>query len=1109
MDGARHSQADFNYPVSKSHESWHPSDPKPRHTSHQRHQASRTYNHPPFHDGYRGGHRPQQGRGKPDPVQAWGEGHTHPYREDTDRRPVRGGKPKRRGAQARRHSSESHSSSEERLADIDNQEHAEAKPPEKSRQILKIMMRPLVDKESGDAQAKEPSTAAPTEAKQHHSWMKPQPKPPTPTPPPSQEDTKPEETSEKTGEEKERRVLIKALSPTEQSTSPMDPTFNAPWDSLNRGPVSTQRKLYEPEGPTSEKKFSVYRRLHDHEKKQTPAPSGSQTNTPTSPVVDSDKVSLLKGSSSSGSQGDIPQEPKEQEEKKSSRPVAGEDVPPAQKKHTTGGYTHSHKPASRGQGGDFRSDGRQRVQKSARNKGEKREEYKQLESHDEQGRRPRRDQRPSRTVAEGQDQRHQRRTHDGKGSGDRERQTEGQDQRHQRRTQEGKGSGDRERQTEGQDQRHQRRTHDGKGSGDWERQTEGQDQRHQRRTHDGKVSGDWERQTEGQDQRHQRRTHDGKGSGDRERQRRDARQDLEHYQEGRHRDKDNLRYDKRNEGRYDKQTLPKKSVKSSTSDEQASTETRKAVTYKAGRLDETKEDQTHQEDASLQKSKSFQRTHPSTKDRSNRNNTESNYYSSQSERGQQQRRKRDQHFSEKEHYGNTRQREDKQSYTKNERSRNVRNDEGRQRDTKGRARTDQKKHSEPSQNQGRQIERGEPYQSEGGHPKVGRDQRGTGKPHQDSKQHTEPSMPRSSSKGKDTRNRISKAESAKLLSPSPDAPLPESSKRQTQEETILEDSTQNALQTNRLDVSQFDLHSAGVFIVDDSLVSPGLLSPVDDNEFTEVVSKREKREKKDQKKQSGSSRMQPVKKQGAAKDDRAPGRPSAGRGRGKVLLSEPPSQKSSKPQGTTDISLSEVLPSPWDTSYRNQAIQSPTHQPSQQQSKMTDPPVSPVSPSPGVIGSGIFSPSAQTKMLDSESKLEVIGPSEASGGDGGSYSLFGNPILVPPPIAPPGPQGLNPKVPQRLFDRAVQDITQGPPKSKDTKSFQNKPEDPPPTVTKQKPPVKQTQGSEHQTIPHEHEVGRGRGRMGAGRGGGQRQQTSRQPGPRGGQKGTSGQVSDS
>lgn len=205
--------------------------------------------------------------------------------------------------------SESTSSKEdlERSDDFGAEAPSHAREPMKSRQQLRIMMREITDTPSPDSQVKDVAVAVTTESKPPQGWSVT-----AQQPPPPQKARSPVSTKEASTEEEQLHSPVDSIATARAAASVATKTA---WDASNRGPVSTGRRLYEPEGQASAKKFHMYKRIHDKDHNgQDKKPSGSSGNepadTPTTPGEG--KVALLKGD-------------------KESLPSEGEDIAPVQK----------------------------------------------------------------------------------------------------------------------------------------------------------------------------------------------------------------------------------------------------------------------------------------------------------------------------------------------------------------------------------------------------------------------------------------------------------------------------------------------------------------------------------------------------------------------------------------------------------------------------------------------------------------------------------------------------------------------------------------------------------------------------------------------------------
>ena len=205
--------------------------------------------------------------------------------------------------------SESTSSKEdlERSDDFGAEAQSHAREPMKSRQQLRIMMREITDTPSPDSQVKDVAVAVTTESKPPQGWSVT-----AQQPPPPQKARSPVSAKEASTEEEQLHSPVDSIATARAAASVATKTA---WDASNRGPVSTGRRLYEPEGQASAKKFHMYKRIHDKDHNgQDKKPSGSSGNepadTPTTPGEG--KVALLKGD-------------------KESLPSEGEDIAPVQK----------------------------------------------------------------------------------------------------------------------------------------------------------------------------------------------------------------------------------------------------------------------------------------------------------------------------------------------------------------------------------------------------------------------------------------------------------------------------------------------------------------------------------------------------------------------------------------------------------------------------------------------------------------------------------------------------------------------------------------------------------------------------------------------------------
>lgn len=194
-------------------------------------------------------------------------------------------------AESLRQRSESASSREdlERSDDFGPESHA--REPMKSRQQLRIMMREISDAPSPDSQVKDVAVAVATESKPPQGWSVAAQQ----FPPPPPKAKSPVPAREAATEEEQLHSPVDSVATARAAASVATKTA---WDASNRGPVSTERRLYEPEGQASAKKFSVYKRIHDKDHTgQEKKPSGSGENEPadTPSTPGEGKVALLKG----------------------------------------------------------------------------------------------------------------------------------------------------------------------------------------------------------------------------------------------------------------------------------------------------------------------------------------------------------------------------------------------------------------------------------------------------------------------------------------------------------------------------------------------------------------------------------------------------------------------------------------------------------------------------------------------------------------------------------------------------------------------------------------------------------------------------------------------
>ena len=196
-------------------------------------------------------------------------------------------------ADSLRQRSESASSREdlERSDDFGTETPSHAREPMKSRQQLRIMMREITDSPSPDSQVKDVPVPVTAESKPHQGWSVAAQQ----LPPPPQKARSPVSAKEAPTEEEQLHSPVDSIATAWAADSVATKTA---WDASNRGPVSTGRRLYEPEGQASMKKFSVYKRIHDKDHNgQDKKPSGSSGHEPadTPSTPGEGKVALLKG----------------------------------------------------------------------------------------------------------------------------------------------------------------------------------------------------------------------------------------------------------------------------------------------------------------------------------------------------------------------------------------------------------------------------------------------------------------------------------------------------------------------------------------------------------------------------------------------------------------------------------------------------------------------------------------------------------------------------------------------------------------------------------------------------------------------------------------------
>ena len=199
-----------------------------------------------------------------------------------------------------RQRSESASSREdlERSDDFGAEAPPHAREPVKSRQQLRIMMREITDSPSPESQVKDVAVTQAAETKPPQGWSVT-----AQQPPPHQKAKSPVSAKEAPIEEDEAHSPADSIATARAAASVATKTA---WNASNRGPVSTGRRLYEPEGQASAKKFHMYKRIHDkdHTVQDKKSGNGSETaDTPTTPGMEG-KIALLKGDKDTPSDGE-------------------------------------------------------------------------------------------------------------------------------------------------------------------------------------------------------------------------------------------------------------------------------------------------------------------------------------------------------------------------------------------------------------------------------------------------------------------------------------------------------------------------------------------------------------------------------------------------------------------------------------------------------------------------------------------------------------------------------------------------------------------------------------------------------------------------------------